>query len=210
LAELIIILMMQVYMAISRHEEDEMEELYDIIEEILEEDGKGDTNTIVMEDWNSFVGDESYNNIVGPHGLGRKSHRCKMLINFCERNGLIVNNTWFRKPKGRQYTWKTQGDCNRHQLYYILLKNRSRDIVKCVQTLPGAYIDIDHNLLFVKICTRLKKVIRFQKIRPRWDLEKLYAERQRVQDTLEEKLGAIGCESGNVEVKGKNIKECVR
>ena len=55
----------------------------------------------------------------------------------------------------------------------------------------------------------MKKIIRFQKRRPQWDLEKLYAQRQRVQDTLEEKLGAIGCESGNVEVQWNNIKECV-
>jgi len=40
-------------------------------------------------------------------------------------------------------------------------------------------------------------------------LEKLYAQRQRVQDTLEEKLGALECESGNAEVQWKNIKECV-
>jgi hypothetical protein len=30
-----------------------------------------------------------------------------------------------------------------------------------------------------------------------------------VQDTLEEKLGAIGCDSGNVKVQWNNIKECV-
>jgi len=30
-----------------------------------------------------------------------------------------------------------------------------------------------------------------------------------VWDTLEEKLGAMGCESGNVEVQWNNIKECV-
>ena len=30
-----------------------------------------------------------------------------------------------------------------------------------------------------------------------------------MQDTLEEKLGAIACESGNAEVQWKNIKECV-
>jgi hypothetical protein len=30
-----------------------------------------------------------------------------------------------------------------------------------------------------------------------------------VQDVLEEKLGAIGCESGNVEVQWNNIKESV-
>jgi exonuclease III len=88
-AELISILMIQVYMPTSEHEDDEVDELYDIIEKILEEDGKGDTNTIIMGDWNTVAGDESYRNIVRPHGLGRKNHRGQMLINFCERNGLL-------------------------------------------------------------------------------------------------------------------------
>jgi endonuclease/exonuclease/phosphatase family metal-dependent hydrolase len=70
--------------------------LYDVIEEILEEDGNGDTNTIIMGDWNSVVGEESYRNTVGPHGLGRRNHRDQILINFCESNGLIVTNTWLR------------------------------------------------------------------------------------------------------------------
>jgi exonuclease III len=84
------ILRMQMYMPTSEHEDDEVEEFYDIIENILEEDGKGDTNTIIMGDWNSVVGDESYRTIVGPHGLGRKNRRCQMLINFCKRNGLTA------------------------------------------------------------------------------------------------------------------------
>jgi len=83
--------------------------------------------------------------------------------------------------------------------------------VKDVQTMPGADIDCDHNLLVAKICTGLKKIIRFQKRRPQWDLEKLYVQRQRVQDTLEEKLCATECESGNVEVQWKKYKGmCVR
>jgi len=105
-AEPINILMMKVYVPTSEHEDDEVEELYVAIEEILEEDGKGDTNTIITGDWNSIVGEESYRNIVGPHDLGRRNHRGEMLINFCERNGLIVTNTRFRKPKRRLYTWK--------------------------------------------------------------------------------------------------------
>jgi len=91
--EPISILMVQVYMPTLEHEDDKVEELYDIPEEILEEDGKGDTNTIIKRDWNSVAGDESYRNIVGQHGLRRKNHRSQMLINFCERNGLIVTNT---------------------------------------------------------------------------------------------------------------------
>jgi hypothetical protein len=73
--------------------------------------------------------------------------------------------------------------------------------VKVVQILPGADIDSDHNFVVAKVRTRFKKIIKFQKSRPRWDLDKLYGERQRVQTILEEKLGAIECESGNAEVQ---------
>jgi endonuclease/exonuclease/phosphatase family metal-dependent hydrolase len=121
------------------------------------------TNTIIMGDLDSVVGDEPYKNIVGPHGLGIKNHRGQMLINFYERNGLIVTNTWFRKLKRRLSIWKAPEDRGRHQLDYILVKHRFRNSVKDVQTLLGVDVDSDHNLLVVKICTRLKKIIRFQK-----------------------------------------------
>ena len=81
-SEPISILIMEVCMPTSEHEDDEMEELYDIIEEILKEDGKGDRNSIIMGDWKGVVGDESYRNVVGPHGLGRKNHRDQLFINF--------------------------------------------------------------------------------------------------------------------------------
>jgi len=86
-----------------------------------------------------------------------------MLIGFCERNGLIVTNTWFKKPKRRLNTRKARGDWSRHQLDYILVKHRFRNSVKDVQTLPGADTDSDHNLLDAKVRTRLKKIIRFKR-----------------------------------------------
>jgi len=157
-AEPVSILIMQVYMATSECEDDEVENLYDTVEEILEEDGKGDTNNVILGDWNSVVGDESYRNIGGSHGLGIRNHRGQMLIDFCERNGLIVTNTRFKKPKRRLYTWKAPGDWSRHQLDYILVKHRFRNGVKDVQTLPGTDIDCDHNLFVAKVRTRLKKL----------------------------------------------------
>ena len=49
-AEPVNILIMQVYMATSEYEDDEVENLYDTVEEILEEDLKGDTNNIILGD----------------------------------------------------------------------------------------------------------------------------------------------------------------
>jgi hypothetical protein len=104
------ILIMQVYIQTSEYEDDKVEMLYDSIEEILEEEGKGDTNTIILGDRNSVVGDGPYRNSVGSRGLGRRNCRDQMLIDFCEGNGLIVTNACFKKPRRKLYTWKAPGD----------------------------------------------------------------------------------------------------
>ena len=41
------------------YEDDKVEELYIVIEEILEEDGQGEINAIIMGGWNSTVGNKS-------------------------------------------------------------------------------------------------------------------------------------------------------
>jgi hypothetical protein len=73
--------------------------------------------------------------------------------------------------------------------------------MKDAQTLPEADIDFDHNLLVAKICTRPKNIVKIQKGNPRWDLETLHVQRQRMQNNLEEKLVAIQSGSGNVEMQ---------
>jgi exonuclease III len=112
-------LIMQVYMPTLEYEVVEVEKFYDTTEEILEGDGKGDTNNIILGDWNSIVGEEPYRNIVGSHGLGRRNHRGQMLIDFCERNGLIVTNTWFKKPKRKLYNTKQQKYCKLQYAFTI-------------------------------------------------------------------------------------------
>jgi hypothetical protein len=56
--------------------------------------------------------------------------------------------------------------------------------------MPEADIGSDHNLLFAKICTVLKKFIKFQNGKPRCDLDKLHALRQEGQDAPEENFSA--------------------
>jgi hypothetical protein len=63
-----------------------------------------------MGEWNSEVGDKSYENTVGPHVLGRRNQTGQMHISLNERNGLVFTNTWFKKPKRRLHIWKASGD----------------------------------------------------------------------------------------------------
>lgn len=47
-------------------------------------------------------------------------------------------------------------------------------------------IGSDHNVLVANICPRLKKITRFQKGKARWNMEKLYAQWEKVQDIIEQ------------------------
>jgi hypothetical protein len=76
----------------------------------LDEDEEGDTNTIIMGDWNSVVGGKPNGNTCDPYGLGNRNKSGQMLTDFCERTGLVISNTWFKKPKRKLYTWKAPSD----------------------------------------------------------------------------------------------------
>jgi hypothetical protein len=74
--------------------------------------------------------------------------------------------------------------------------------------MPGAGISSDHNLQVVKICTIVKKIIKLQKD-SQVGVWRSYMPNNKLQNTLEGKLGAIECESRNVEVQCNSIKKCV-
>jgi hypothetical protein len=89
LAEPVSILIVQGYTPTSEYEDEKMEELCGVIEDTLEEDGKGATDTIIMGEWKSVVGGKSYCNIVEPLGLGRRNWRFQMLSGLFEIIGLV-------------------------------------------------------------------------------------------------------------------------
>jgi hypothetical protein len=47
-------------MLTSDYDEEEVEEVYDTFEEVIENDGKGETYSIITGDWNSVIADKSY------------------------------------------------------------------------------------------------------------------------------------------------------
>jgi hypothetical protein len=57
-----------------------------------------------------------------------------------------------------------------------------------MQKLGGAGIYCDSKLLDAKMCIILKKIVKFQKGKPRWNVENLYAVRQKAKNFVENNL----------------------
>ena len=65
----------QVYMATTNHDDDEIEKLYEEISEMLHQEGRVQVNIIVMGAFNSIVGKGSRDKVVGPFELGKRNER---------------------------------------------------------------------------------------------------------------------------------------
>ena len=80
----------QVYMPTTAYEDEDIEQIYEQIENIISKQ-KGNTNVIVMGDFNASVGEGNDEKVVGKYGLGKRNDRGQMLIEFCKKNKLVIN-----------------------------------------------------------------------------------------------------------------------
>jgi len=161
----------QVYMPTSSADEDELERVYEEIEDAIRY-VKGDENLIVMGDWNAIVGGHKEGNITGNHGIGERNERGYRLVEFCDKHSLVITNTLFKNHKRRIYTWTKPGGRDRFQLDYIMVKQRFRNQVLDCKAFPGADINSDHNLVAMTCRIKLKKLNKKKSAR-KWDLDKL-------------------------------------
>ena len=122
---------MQVYGPTQDHECEEIENLYQKIQNAIKY-AKSDEDICIMGDLNAKVGDERYQNIVEMHGLGRRNERGERLIQFCKEKKLVIANTWFQQPARKLYTRKSPGDISRNQIDYIIFNERFRNCIQPV------------------------------------------------------------------------------
>ena len=169
-------LIIQVYMPTSDHPDDEVEEMYDAIEEIINTHGRRG-NLIIMGDWNSVIGEGRDGIEVGKYGLGRQNEKGSKLVEFCRRQKLAVTNSWFQNHRRRRYTWKAPGDRGRYQIDFILIRQRYRNAVKNSKVYPGADVDSDHNLVAMELAIRLK-FLKKHKGKKKWNTEKSKGEQK--------------------------------
>lgn len=165
------IMVICVYMPTSDYDDEDVEKVYDEIEELMNK-GKGREYVAIVGDWNAVVGEGREEKAVGPYGLGSRNERGSILADFCKRKQLSIMNTWFQLPSRRRYTWKAPGDQRQYQLDYILIKHRYRNSVKNTVTYPGADVFSDHNMLVASIRLRLKRP-RVAKRQAKWECRRL-------------------------------------
>ena len=88
---------------------------------------------MVMGDFNAKVGSDQQHvwpEAVGRYGLGEANDRGMQLLQFCAINDLAISNTFYRHPKKRRVTWISPNGKNMNQIDYILIQNKSRQMVK--------------------------------------------------------------------------------
>ena len=96
--------------------------------------------------------------VTGKFGLGIRNEAGQRLIEFCQKNTLVIANTLFQQHKRRLYTWMSPHGQHQNQIDYILCSQRWRSSIQSAKTRPGADCGSDHKLLITKFRLKLKKV----------------------------------------------------
>ena len=80
-------------------------------------------------DWNANVGSQETPGVTGKYGLGIQNEAEQRLIEFYQKNILVIANTLFQQ-KRRLYTWTSAGGQYQNQIDYILCSQRWRSSVQ--------------------------------------------------------------------------------
>ena len=112
----------------SNTEEAEVEWFYEDLQDLLELTPKKDV-LFIIGDWNAKVGSQETPGVTGKFGLGVQNEAGQRLIEFCQKNALVIANTFFQQHKTRLYSWTSPDGQPRNQIDYILCSQRWRSSI---------------------------------------------------------------------------------
>ena len=112
----------------------------------------------IIGDWNAKVESQETPGVTGKFGLGIQNEAGQKLVEFCQENTLVIENTFFQQHKRRLYTWTSQDRQHWNQIDYILCGQRWRSSIQSAKRRPGADCGSDYELLIAKFRLKLKKV----------------------------------------------------
>ena len=119
------ITVIQAYAPTSNAEEAEVELFYEELQDLLELTPQKDI-LFIIQDWNAKVGSQETPGVTGKFGLGVQNEAGQRLIEFCQKNALVIANTLFQQNKRRLNTWASPDGQYQNQIDYILYSQRWR------------------------------------------------------------------------------------
>ena len=93
------ITVIQVYGPTSNAEEAEVKWFYGDLQDLPELTPKKKDVLFSTEDWNAKVGSQEIPGVTGNFGLGVQNEAGQRLTEFCQENGLVIENTLLQKYK---------------------------------------------------------------------------------------------------------------
>ena len=116
-------LIIQVYAPTSDHEDEEIEEFYELLDTTIAKVPKKDI-LIVQGDWNAKVGPDAYQNwagTAGRFGLGETNDRGLRLLEFARSHHLTLANTLHPHKLSRTATWHYDTRYTIHDIFIVLI-----------------------------------------------------------------------------------------
>ena len=117
------ITVIQVYAPTTDAKEAEVDQFYEDLQDLLELTPRKDV-LFIIGDWNAKVGGQETPGVTGKFGLGIQNEAGQGLIEFCQDNALVIENTLFQQYKRRLYTWTSSEGQHQNQIDYILCSQR--------------------------------------------------------------------------------------
>ena len=97
-------MVIQVYAPTSNAEDAGVKWFFEDLQDLLELTPKKDVLFIIVE-WKAKAGSQETPGITGKFGLGVQNESGQRLIEFCQENTLVIENTLFQQDITRLYTW---------------------------------------------------------------------------------------------------------
>ena len=98
------ITVIQVYAQTCNTEEAEVERFYEDLQDLLDLTPQKDV-LFIIADWNAKVGSQEIPGVTGKFGLGVQNESGQRLIEFCQKNALVIANTLFQQHKPTEH-WR--------------------------------------------------------------------------------------------------------
>ena len=89
------ITVIQVYAWTTNAKEDEVDQFYEGLQDLLEQTPKKDV-LFIIGDWNAKIGSQEIPGVTGKFGLEVQNEAGQRLTEFCQENALVTDNTLFQ------------------------------------------------------------------------------------------------------------------